>query len=537
MDTKNNRAVLYIRLSKEDGDKTNKEDVSESIKNQRILLTDYAIEHDFKIIDVYQEDGFSGLYEDRPEFSRMIEDSKLGKFDIIICKTQNRFSREMAVVDKYINHMFPLMGIRFISVVDMIDNFSKGTKKNSQISSLTSEWYCEDLSDNIRAVFKQKMAKGDALCSFAPYGYLKDTKDKHKFIIDDYASNIVKRIFDLYLQGYGFRAICKILEDDKILPPAEYKQSQGFNYVAGHKKFCSKGLWSQATIKRILMNETYIGVLQQGKTKKASYKSKKMIPNKREDWIEVKNHHLPIISEDDFYKVQRLMASRRKVCNNQDKNKKCHPLSGKIHCAICGATMVKHNGNLRQLAIDKDSWYFACRTRRKTSGQGCNCKSILYRTVKNEILNTIYDWSHMELNDKNIKEIEAVLHSQNLFEEIYKLEKDIDYLNNKVVENINSIKTLYTDRLKGMIDDNLFIELKTSFETDNIDIKEKISKDYDRLKELKAKSKSKTDIKNIILKYKNITDLTTNIVNELIDDIKIGIDEEGNQTIDIHWNL
>ena len=150
------KAAIYLRLSKEDIDKINKGDDSESIVNQRLLLTDYAISHEIQIVDIYSDDDYSGLYDDRPEFDRLICDSKLGKFNIVISKSQSRFTRNMEHMEKYLHHDFPLLGIRFIGVVDGVDTQNSENKKSRQINGLVNEWYCEDLSNNIRAVFHQK---------------------------------------------------------------------------------------------------------------------------------------------------------------------------------------------------------------------------------------------------------------------------------------------------------------------------------------------------------------------------------------------
>ena len=163
-------AALYLRLSKEDMDKINGGDDSESIKNQRLLLTDEGIKRGFVIGDVYSDDDYSGTDSTRPEFNRLIEDAKLKKFQVILCKTQSRFTRDMEVAEKYIHRVFPLLGIRFIGVVDHVDTDVKGNKKARQINALVNEWYVEDLSENIKAVYRSKMQQGQYLGSFALYG-------------------------------------------------------------------------------------------------------------------------------------------------------------------------------------------------------------------------------------------------------------------------------------------------------------------------------------------------------------------------------
>ena len=298
------KAALYLRLSKEDIDKINKGDDSESIVNQRLLLTDYAISHEMQIVDIYSDDDYSGLYDDRPEFDRLICDSKLGKFNIVISKSQSRFTRNMEHMEKYLHHDFPLLGIRFIGVVDGVDTQNSENKKSRQINGLVNEWYCEDLSNNIRAVFHQKMKSGQYLGGFAPYGYLKDPNDKYKFIVDEYAADIVKKIFSLYLEGYSTKAICSMLEDQNVLNPSLYKKKRGFLYqnVKSEEFGMRYNLWSETTIKRILTNEVYLGKLIQGTCKKVSYKDKKVVSTPKEQWNITENHHLTIINEDIFYK-------------------------------------------------------------------------------------------------------------------------------------------------------------------------------------------------------------------------------------------
>ena len=188
------RAVLYLRLSKEDLHKIREGDDSASIKNQRLMLTEYALSMGYQITDVYSDDDESGLYDSRPGFERMMEDARLGKFNIVIAKSQSRFSRNMEHIEKYLHHDFPLLGIRFIGVADNADTENLGNKKARQINGLVNEWYCEDLSDNIRSVFKAKMKAGQFLGSSCPYGYRKDPKDHNHLLIDEYAASIVRRL-------------------------------------------------------------------------------------------------------------------------------------------------------------------------------------------------------------------------------------------------------------------------------------------------------------------------------------------------------
>ena len=221
------RAVLYLRLSDEDRDKLSKEELSESIKNQEVMLKNYAIENGWEIVDVYNDEDWSGADSTRPHFNEMIKECELGNVDIVLCKTQARFARDMELVEKYVHDKFHEWNVRFITVVDRIDNAKNETKKTSQILGLTDEWYLEDTSNNIRETFKTKRGDGQFTGSFAPYGYMRDPENKNHLIPDPVVSNIVVRIFEEYNKGYGCQKIAKRLTDDKIPSPYEYKLSNG----------------------------------------------------------------------------------------------------------------------------------------------------------------------------------------------------------------------------------------------------------------------------------------------------------------------
>ena len=331
-----NRAVLYLRLSKEDIDKVNRGDDSASIKNQRLLLTDYALAHKFKIIKVYSDDDESGLYDNRPDFEKMMMDAKLGQFDIIIAKTQSRFSRNMEHIEKYLHHDLPNLGIRFIGVVDGVDTDNEDNKKSRQINGLVNEWYCEDLSKNIRSSFRAKMKNGQFLGSSCPYGYKKDPGNHNHLVIDEYAAQVVKRIYQLYLSGYGKTKIGAILSSEGVQIPTLYKRE-----VLGEKYHNSREIettktWSYQTIHTILNNETYLGHLIQNKVNTVSYKDKKKKILPRERWIIVKNTHDPIIEQEVFDTVQRLQKSRTRSVGSMEAN---GVFSGIVYCADCKHAM------------------------------------------------------------------------------------------------------------------------------------------------------------------------------------------------------
>ena len=205
MNTKS-KVAIYCRLSEEDRNKQHETDDSNSIQNQKSMLIQYVLEQGWEVYNIYSDDDYTGSDRRRPEFNKLLNDAEHRKFDIILCKTQSRFTRELELVEKYIHGLFPIWGIRFISIVDNADTANKGNKKSRQINGLINEWYLEDLSENIRDTIKDKHANGQFTGPFAPYGYIKDPEDKNHLLIDPVASVVVKKIFELFTEkGYGVR--------------------------------------------------------------------------------------------------------------------------------------------------------------------------------------------------------------------------------------------------------------------------------------------------------------------------------------------
>lgn len=275
----NNVVAIYCRLSEEDRNKRNRNDDSGSIQNQKLMLTEYANKQGWQIYKVYSDDDYTGSDRNRPAFNQMITDAKLNKFNIVLCKTQSRFTRELEIVERYIHGMFPEPGIRFVSVVDNIDTDIIGNKKTRQINGLINEWYLEDMSDSIKAALKTRMKAGYFIGSFAPYSYKKDPENKGHLIIDEEAAEVVREIFRLYIQGYGRTSIARILNQRGIESPEKYFMQNG------HKKHSigkgGAGSWKYYTVSHILENEVYIGYLVQGKTYNPTYKSKRRHRDRR----------------------------------------------------------------------------------------------------------------------------------------------------------------------------------------------------------------------------------------------------------------
>lgn len=533
----NNNVAIYCRLSAEDLDKLNKGDDSESIQNQKLLLMDYAINQNFSVHKVYSDDDYSGLDRNRPQFKQMIKDAEQGLFNIILCKTQSRFTRDMEMVEKYIHGLFVLWGIRFISIVDNVDTSIKGNKKSRQINALINEWYCEDLSENIRMVFKKKMQDGQFLGSFAPFGYMKSPEDRHKLIIDNEAAEVVREIFNLYLQGFGCVQISNILIKKGVQTPSVYKKQKGLKFETPN---CSKysgnfGIWSNNTIKRILKNETYIGHLIQGRERKLSFKSSKVIIAPKDEWVVLKNNHEPIIDEKTFNTVQTLMSNKRNVHKPQNGYKgmeSSHVLAGKVVCLDCGSSL--HRGTTGR----NGTRYLRCKLSKKTKSKQCTPHSInldqLVEIIEEKIRAVIQTYFS---NDKNASAvIDLFLNINDNIKILKAKEKEIKTCEAKIQEIIQTLAHAYTDKVKGVISELDFINLKQVFDMDSDNYKNKKFHLESEIKEMNINYTSIKDVDQILNKYLNFDSLTHEIVNDFIDNIQVGEkDETGEQIVIINW--
>lgn len=335
------KAAIYCRLSKEDAERQAE---SESIQNQKSMLIQYALENGFEIYAIYCDEDYSGADRARPDFNRMLEAARAHKFDVILAKTQSRFTRDMELVEKYLHGKFPEWGIRFIAVVDRVDTGDQAGKKSRQLNGLINEWYLEDLSRNVRAVLDHKRRQGRYIASFALYGYRKDPRDKNHLLVDEEAAAVVRRIFALYLAGGSLAGIARTLNAEGVPAPARYKREHG---VPCQVPPCP--LWSRATLHHILRNRTYAGDLEQGRRRKISYKSSKTVTLPREEWIVAPNTHEPVIDRATFEEVQRRLAQP----GRGGAGGSVHPLAGRVFCGVCGGAMEQTGGGARR--------YFRCR--------------------------------------------------------------------------------------------------------------------------------------------------------------------------------
>ena len=510
-DTEKFRVGIYLRLSNEDKDKENNNTMSESIKNQRNMLIDYINKHkNFILKDEYCDEDLSGAGAYRPEFERLIRDCKSRKLDIVLCKSQSRFSRDMEIVEQYINNKFKEWNIRFISISDNADTNNLGNKKARQINGLVNEWYLEDVSNNIRSAFNSKMKHGEFISPFAAYGYEVSKENNNKLIIDVVAANIVKKIFKLYISGYGFTAIAKYLNDKNVPCPSLYKYIRGskLNIASNRKREEIK--WNSNAIKRILTNELYLGNLVQGKRTTASYKNHKIIRKPEKQWIVSHKTHQAIIDNMTFNKVQEEKKRTRVI----KKTGIVHIFSGKVFCLECNCCMRKKNS--------KEQQYLVC-SNNENGYSGCsNSSSIRYDALADIILKLINKKLEMFYDET----ILSRLYSKNIIDKInYKtksLEAEKLNIERQIIKNKNYLRCLYEDKTNNLITIKQFKDLYNNYNKNEIIYDNQLNSINKKLKYYKSKEKNLDNFQSLFYKYKKLCNLNRIIVQEFIEKIYIG---------------
>lgn len=510
---KRERAALYGRLSKEDIDKLNGGDDSESIKNQRLLLTDYALEKGFEIVDWYYDDDYSGLYSDRPGFERLIADAQNKKFDIVIAKSQSRFTRNMEHMEKYLHTMFPILGIRFIGVVDNADTAVASNKKARQINGLINEWYCEDLSENIKSVFKAKMRAGQYIASHPPYGYIKNPENTHTLIIDEYAAGIVQRIFNMYISGMGKGAIGAQLTKEGILIPSEYKkQVLKMNYHNAHEAIYSK-LWSYQTIHTILNNEAYTGVMIQSRFSTVSYKSKKKVKVPEKDWIKIPNAYEPIIDNNTWEIAQSLQKSRTRSVNSEQK---IGLFTGLLRCSDCKKPMSR--------AYHRRTHEFTgycCSTYKKFGNQFCSQHGIKEDELKQAVLFEIKKVANEILTQNDIEELNS-FDPENILNGNDFNEKTKEIIQDKISRIDKYLKKAYENFVEQILDRDEFLELKNQYNKEKQELLKQIQEIDNIIFDKKSSQKEHNQWIKRFKNYMDVDELTREMVLELVERIEIG---------------
>lgn len=511
-----------MRLSREDEDKYQPE--SESIQNQKALLTNYAVDHGWDIYSIYCDEDYSGADSRRPDFNRMLTAAKQKKFQIILCKSQSRFTRDMELVEKYIHGLFPIWGIRFIAVTDNVDTEIKGNKKARQINGLVNEWYLEDLSENIRMVFDMKRREGQYIGGSPIYGYQKDPANKNRIVIDPKAAEVVRQIFQWSLEGHGKQNIAHMLNESGVPSPSRYKADHGWTCNTPSKS--DYGLWNKTTIWRILHNEMYTGVMIQGRRKKISYKSKILIDVPEDQWYRVEGTHEPIIERETFAAVQRNLSLYTKT----DGRGEVHLLSGLVKCMDCGSTMSKTTSCKPG---KEKTYYLRCKLYADSGkAKGCSRHSIRLDKLIDLVCERIryYVQTYYKLEPLNIQPKQDTRREA--------LEQERKSLTARLEKHSQALKTLYLDKVSGILTEGQFTELNQSFLEEKVRVEQRLVK-IDSELAVHEKPQRQEDLMERARELLKLETVPRELMTVLIEKIEIGErnPETGEQQVRITWKF
>lgn len=514
--------AIYTRLSKEDADRRDGE--SESIQNQKSLLVRYAVEHGWDIYQIFCDEDHSGADSLRPDFNRMLEAAREKKFQILLCKSQSRFTRDMELVEKYIHGLFPLWGVRFIAVADNADTEVRGNKKARQINGLVNEWYLEDLSENVRMVFDMKRREGQYIGGVPIYGYRKHPADKNRLVVDPEAAAVVRRIFQWSLEGRGKQEIAHMLNDRGVPNPTRYKTEHG--WASGRPASNGHGLWNKTTVWRILRNEMYTGVMVQGKRKKASYKSKVLIDMPPERWYRVEGTHEAVIDRETFDAVQRGLRLRAKT----DGRGEAHLLSGLVKCMDCGGAMSKTT-NCQQ-GRPRVS-YLRCKLYADSGKEKrCTRHSIRLDQLTDLVSERI---RYYVQNDYKLEGLEVPPPQDTRREALEQEEKS---LTAQLEKRGQALQNLYLDKVSGILSEGQFVEFNREFQAEKNRLERRLAQ-ISKEREQRAQPVDQAALMERGRALLKLETIPRELVVALIEKIEIGEKdpETGKQEVRLTWKF
>ena len=498
----NNKVGAYIRLSHEDDDKDNE---SESIKNQKSIIFQYAKENNYNIDRIYIDDGYSGTNFDRPEFQKLIKDIENKEIDIVITKDMSRLGRDYIGTGNLIEKYFPEHNIRYIAITDNIDTFLDSTNNDiAPFKAIMNDMYAKDISKKIKSSLHAKMKEGKFVGCRPPYGYSKDPNNKNHLIVNKEQKEIVIRIYKMCLDGMTCFKIAKILTEEKIRVPSSY---YNFKWKNNYNNY---NIWHSKTIKDILTNQMYTGDLVQNKRNKINYKVKKIIANNPKNYIIAKSTHEPIISRELFNEVQRKLP---KSVGRLDK-KELHLLDGLLYCGECG-----HRISITSRRKIDNRCYTICNYYRTyIKNKVCTSHSNNYDILENKVLEFLRRSCLNNIDKKKIKDkvINSLINSThfNKKKEIKILEKEINQIN----ENLD---TIYIDKLNKNITEEQYKRIKNKVEIDLKNKQKKYNELCNSLDDDFSEEKKNIFINKYVDKFLSLEKMPRELIINLIDKIEI----------------
>ena len=522
--------ALYCRLSRDDG----AEGDSNSVANQKRMLTKYAKENGFGNTRFYVDDGYTGTNFNRPGFQQMLEDIEMGYVSTIIVKDMSRLGRDYLQVGYYTDTYFPDRNIRFIAVNDCVDS-NDGENELAPFRNVMNEMYARDISRKVRSSHRLRGNAGEPL-SQPPYGYMKSPENKKKWIVDAEAAQVVQDIFRMCLEGKGNETIARILQEQKVLIPMAYWQSKGLPR-GGKKTQPNPYKWGKTTVAKILAQQEYCGDVINFKTYSKSFKNKSRIPNPEENWAVFKNVHKPIIDRETFEAVQKLISKTKRRApkkENAEKNMFCDLL----YCADCGSKLWSHVNT-----VNKNIQYFSCSNYKTDTRGTCETRHYIRADAIEQVV--MLELRRMAQFLQDDEEAFAELLAQKTNKDIMKEQKYLEEELCKSVarnEKISGLyEKLYEDNASGKVTDEWFMQLSHKYEVERMELKAKIAELQKRISNIGTMQQNKENFINAIRRFMEMKKLTAPLLRELIDKITVyeteGVGKNRSQRIMIHYKF
>lgn len=520
--------ALYCRLSRDDelqGD-------SNSIVNQKAILSKYAKENHFPNPQFFVDDGYSGANFDRPSWSELvalIEDEKVG---VLIVKDMSRLGRDYLRVGLYTDVLFPEKGVRFIAISNGIDSAQQQENDFTPFLNIINEWYCRDTSKKIRAVMKSKGEAGEHLCTNPPYGYMKDPDNKKQWIVDGEAAEVVKRIFALCLDGYGPSQIARILKEDKVITPTIHFQQTG--RATRNAPPDNPYNWTSDTIADILERPEYQGHTVNFKTYKQSYKSKRTCYNPEEKWLVFENTHEAIIDADTWARVQELRKNKRRPA----RTGKTNMFSGIVRCADCGEKLYYCTSKNFEARQD----HFVCSTSRLKGKAVCSTHFIRAVVLEQGVL------AHMRLtiacvanHEEQFRKAMGAKQKAEAKKELAAKRRQLTQAERRIEELDRLFKRIYEDNANGKLSDSRFQMLADDYEQEQEELREKLLRLNEEINEQEEQSENIDRFISKVRKYLDLDELTPAVLNDMVKAVYVHAPDKSKghreQQIDISYDL
>ena len=519
--------ILYCRLSNEDS----QDGESNSIQNQRELLTKYARDHGYTNLKILVDDGYTGTNFNRPGVQEGFELVKQGLVGCWLCKDLSRFGRDYLTVGQYTDIIFPSYDVRFIAVNDGVDSQRGDGDGFAAIRNLFNEWYARDISKKRRISNKIKGNAGEPMGQ-PPYGYIKDPNDPKHWIVDDEAAQVVRRVYSMTLEGFGTEQIAAQLEKDGVLTPRAYWLTKGIKRP-GKGKQQPPTKWNSSTITKILSLQEYCGDILNFKTYSKSYKNKKRIDNDRENWVVFQDVHEAIIERAVYEQVQQ---KRGKIRKRRTNNGEHNMFSGLLVCADCGSNLHFHfnQGN-------PEIKYFNCSNYKGNRGTCTSTHYVRVDFLEEVVLGEIRRLTKFAslYEDEFVKAV--IGHSQQAEQTDRKLkEKELKTLLARDEELDGLFERIYEDNVSGKLSDDRFAKMSRRYEDEQKELAEKIKKLRSEIEKQSSRSMTTDMFIGLVRKYTRARKLTPRMLNELIEKIEVfnaeKIDGVWEQRLRIHYN-